>query len=220
MPRPCLPFAPLRQLTSHPLRPSPSLSILQPSVYPHTRLDTPNSTPIRQRNSYSSASSRWKLRQGNDFFARTARVQGLKSRAAFKLLEIHSRHAIFAPDQTIVDLGYAPGSWSQVALERTRPAGRVVGIDLIPAMPPRGVSTIQGDFLEGRVRGLVKSFLREGRRRDGDGHEGEVGEGERSYIDRERRGGTVTEGGEGGEERLVDVSGRYSPFFFFPRKHG
>lgn len=106
-----------------------------------------------------------------------------------------------------------------------------MGIDLIPAMPPRGVSTFQGDFLEERVRGMVKSFLKEGRKRDRSRPSGvgvgekvkeeegevEVEEGERSYIDRERRE-TVNEGGEeeGGEaeERLVDVSGTLSPVFF------
>lgn len=55
--------------------------------------------------------------------------------------------------------GYAPGSWSQVALERTKPTGRVLGIDLIPAQPPRGISTIQGNFLAPTVRQMVKDFL-------------------------------------------------------------
>ncbi|KAK7429669.1 2' O-ribose methyltransferase [Neonectria magnoliae] len=61
--------------------------------------------------------------------------------------------------QTVIDLGYAPGSWSQVALERTRPHGRVIGIDLIPAQPPRGVTTFQGDFLSPSVQALVKAFI-------------------------------------------------------------
>lgn len=58
--------------------------------------------------------------------------------------------------------GYAPGSWSQVAKDRTGPKGLVVGIDLIPAQPPRGVSTIQGNFLSPAVRSLVKTFVAEG----------------------------------------------------------
>ncbi|TPX15823.1 uncharacterized protein E0L32_000157 [Thyridium curvatum] len=143
----------------------------------------------------SSASSRWKQRQGKDFFAREAKVQGLKSRAAFKLLEIDAKYRIFKRGQSVVDLvrpfsllplypahcilspdisfllfvpyliahslgqGYAPGSWSQVAAERTKPTGRILGIDLIPAQPPRGVSTIQGDFLSPHVQHLVKQFL-------------------------------------------------------------
>ena len=69
------------------------------------------------RHASSSSSTRWKTRQGGDFFAKEARVQGLKSRAAFKLLEINEKHKLFKPGQTVVDLGYAPGSWSQVRLQ-------------------------------------------------------------------------------------------------------
>ncbi|KAJ8125603.1 hypothetical protein O1611_g8035 [Lasiodiplodia mahajangana] len=110
---------------------------------------------------WSSSNSRWKIRQGNDYFAREAKVRGLKSRAAFKLLEMNSKYKLFKRNQTIIDLGYAPGSWSQVAVERTKPHGRVVGIDLIPAQPPKGVSTIQGDFLSPLVQNMVKEYLAE-----------------------------------------------------------
>lgn len=61
--------------------------------------------------------------------------------------------------------GYAPGSWSQVALERTKPHSRVIGIDLIPAQPPKGVSTFQGDFLSPVVQQMVKNFIVESHRR-------------------------------------------------------
>ncbi|GAB1316280.1 2' O-ribose methyltransferase [Madurella fahalii] len=115
----------------------------------------------------SSASSRWKQRQGADHFAREARVQGLKSRAAFKLLELDAKYHLFrrGKGQVVVDLGFAPGSWSQVALDRTSPDGRVVGIDIIPAQPPRGVSTIQGNFLSPGVQAMVKQFLLDGEKR-------------------------------------------------------
>ncbi|SPO07142.1 related to mitochondrial rRNA methyltransferase [Cephalotrichum gorgonifer] len=92
----------------------------------------------------SAASTRWKTRQGNDPYTREAKLQGLKSRAAFKLLE-----------------GFAPGSWSQVALERTGPYNHVLGIDILPAQPPRGVSSVQGNFLSPAVRAIVKESLRE-----------------------------------------------------------
>ncbi|KAI1071101.1 hypothetical protein LB507_009672 [Fusarium sp. FIESC RH6] len=115
---------------------------------------------------WSSSGSRWKQRQGRDFYARGAKVQGLKSRAAFKLLEMDSKYRLFKGNgQTVVDLGYAPGSWSQVAVERTRPNGRVIGIDLIPAQPPRGVATFQGDFLSPDVQEMVKNFILESHRR-------------------------------------------------------
>ncbi|KAF4438096.1 ribosomal rna large subunit methyltransferase j [Fusarium austroafricanum] len=61
--------------------------------------------------------------------------------------------------------GYAPGSWSQVAMERTKPNGRVIGIDLIPAQPPRGVATFQGDFLSPVVQEMVKNFILESHQR-------------------------------------------------------
>ncbi|KAH6674144.1 putative ribosomal RNA methyltransferase MRM2, mitochondrial [Halenospora varia] len=75
------------------------------------------------------------------------------------LVQIDAKYRIFKKGQTVVDLGYAPGSWSQVAVERTKPSGRIVGIDIIPAQPPKGVSTIQGNFLSSEVREEVKRFL-------------------------------------------------------------
>ncbi|KAJ0416017.1 FtsJ-like methyltransferase-domain-containing protein [Aspergillus carlsbadensis] len=94
-----------------------------------------------------SSSKRWQARQLKDHFTREAAVQGLKSRAAFKLLQ-----------------GYAPGSWSQVALTRTQPNGRVLGVDIIPSQPPKGVSTIQGNFLDPEVQAYVRDFVRDPRR--------------------------------------------------------
>ncbi|KAL1993392.1 hypothetical protein VTN49DRAFT_3341 [Thermomyces lanuginosus] len=109
----------------------------------------------------SSSSKRWLARQRNDPYTREAMVQGLKSRAAFKLLQIDEQYRIFRKGQTVVDLGYAPGSWSQVAVTRTQPNGRVVGVDIIPAQPPKGVSTIQGNFLSPDVQQYVTDFLRD-----------------------------------------------------------
>jgi 21S rRNA (uridine2791-2'-O)-methyltransferase len=131
-----------------------------------------------------ASSKRWVERQSKDHFARAARVEGLKSRAAFKLLQINEKYHLFKPGQTVLDLGYAPGSWSQVraigaspfvvgsleadwaplpflqvAIDLTKPNGRVVGVDLIPAQPPKGVSTIQGDFLSSDVQRDLKVFL-------------------------------------------------------------
>ncbi|CAL8579104.1 2' O-ribose methyltransferase [Xanthoria parietina] len=110
----------------------------------------------------ASSSTRWQTRQGRDKLVTRAKVEGLKSRAAYKLLEINEKHKIFRPGQTVVDLGFAPGSWSQVAVDRTRPNGLVLGIDVIPAQPPQGVSTIQGNFLSPAVQDEVKKFLRAG----------------------------------------------------------
>ncbi|KAI7216517.1 FtsJ-domain-containing protein [Hortaea werneckii] len=164
-----------------------SLSACPRSPHPH----------FQTRSASSASSSRWKTRQSNDSYAREAKVAGLKSRAAFKLLEINDKYRLFRPGDTVVDLGYAPGSWSQVALNRTQPGGRVVGIDIIPAQPPRGVSTLQGDFLSVEIREELKRFVVEGQgrprrieemvRREGEG--GEEGEGwTEEELDREGRG--------------------------------
>ncbi|KAF3101183.1 2' O-ribose methyltransferase, variant 2 [Orbilia oligospora] len=60
---------------------------------------------------------------------------------------------------TVVDLGFAPGSWSQVAVHQTHPNGRVVGIDLLPAQPPKGVSSIQGNFLSPGIQASIRRYL-------------------------------------------------------------
>ncbi|ROW07622.1 hypothetical protein VPNG_06850 [Cytospora leucostoma] len=145
------------------------------SIFPDSPFSTHKPTPSTRRQ--ASTNSTWAARQARDPHARAAKVQGLKSRAGFKLLEIDARYKLFRNGQTVVDLGYAPGSWSQVAAERVGAGddgrgrrGIVVGIDLIPAQPPRGVTSIQGDFLSPRVRGLVREVVGEQvRRRDGGG---------------------------------------------------
>ncbi|KAI1140546.1 23S ribosomal RNA methyltransferase [Hypoxylon sp. FL0543] len=164
---------------------------------------------------WASSNSRWKQRQGSDYYAREAKVRGLKSRAAFKLLEMDSKYRLFKRGQTVIDLGFAPGSWSQVAVERTKPNGRVVGIDILPAQPPKGVSTIQGNFLSPSVQQLVKDYLIEFAQRKSPlvpevepSEEGESFITERpSYIDTERAE-SVASGHEEHLEnngRLVDV---------------
>ncbi|PFH60721.1 hypothetical protein XA68_10477 [Ophiocordyceps unilateralis] len=124
------------------------------------------------------------MRQRNDRQVREAKVKGLKSRAAFKLLELDSKYRLFKPNVTVVDLGYAPGSWSQVAIDRVRPHGQVIGIDLIPVQPPRGVASFQGNFLSPTVRRLFKEFIVNSRQQQVDN--GAVSAASPSYIDRER----------------------------------
>ncbi|CAJ0540053.1 Ff.00g073580.m01.CDS01 [Fusarium sp. VM40] len=168
---------------------------------------------------WSSSGSRWKQRQGRDSYARGAKVQGLKSRAAFKLLEMDSKYRLFKGNgQTVVDLGYAPGSWSQVAVERTKPNGRVIGIDLIPAQPPRGVATFQGDFLSPVVQEMVKKFILESHRRpppmqesdetDSSDPDERITIDRPSYLDMERHAGqneAPVPKAEASKKRIVDV---------------
>lgn len=87
-------------------------------------------------------------------------MQGLMSRAAFKLMELDDRFRLFnKPGMTTVDLGFAPGSWAQVAVERSKPRGRVIGVDILPCRPPPGVSAIQGNFLSKSVQDELKLML-------------------------------------------------------------
>ncbi|GAB7352281.1 hypothetical protein MBLNU459_g2741t1 [Dothideomycetes sp. NU459] len=151
-------------------------SLLQPQLQPAVLALSP------RRRHASSSSTRWKSRQGKDHFAREARVAGLKSRAAYKLLELDQKHRLFRRGATVVDLGFAPGSWSQVAVSRTAPAGRVVGIDVIPAQPPRGASAIQGNFLAAPVQAEVRAYVQD------------------YWRGRPRRRGALARKGDGAEE--------------------
>ena len=89
---------------------------------------------------------------------RRAREEGYRSRAAYKLLELDRRHRLLRPGMTVVDLGAAPGGWSQVAARRAGPRGRVVALDLLPMEPVPGVTFIQGDFREeGPLQALLEA---------------------------------------------------------------
>jgi len=103
------------------------------------------------------SSSRWRARQQSDPFVRRARERGWRSRAAFKLLELDERDRLLRPGQRIVDLGSAPGSWSQVAAAHAGADGRVVALDLLPMTPLDGVVFIQGDFRDSGVAGRLEA---------------------------------------------------------------
>jgi len=83
-----------------------------------------------------------------DPYVRKARADGYRSRAAFKLSDIDAKEKLFRPGQIVLDLGAAPGGWSQVAAEKVKPGGRVIAIDLVQIAPISGVTTLQGDFRE------------------------------------------------------------------------
>jgi 23S rRNA (uridine2552-2'-O)-methyltransferase len=88
----------------------------------------------------------WMQEHVNDHWVKEANRLGYRSRAAFKLIELAERDRLFRPGLTVVDLGSAPGSWSQVLHERLGPTARIVAIDLLPMSPIRGVTFVQGDF--------------------------------------------------------------------------
>lgn len=93
----------------------------------------------------------WMQEHVNDPWVQRAQAEGWRSRAAFKLMEIDDKAHLLRPGMTVVDLGSAPGSWSQVAGKRVQPGGRIIGLDLLPMEPLPGVEFIQGDFREDAV---------------------------------------------------------------------
>jgi 23S rRNA (uridine2552-2'-O)-methyltransferase len=88
----------------------------------------------------------WLRRHVTDPYVRKARAQGYRSRAAFKLLQLDEKERFLRPGMTVVDLGAAPGGWSQVAAAKVKPGGRVIAIDLLPVAPISGVTVLEGDF--------------------------------------------------------------------------
>ena len=94
----------------------------------------------------AKSSKEWLRRHVTDPYVKAARKQGYRSRAAFKLLELDKKESILKPGFTVVDLGAAPGGWSQVAAEKVKPGGRVIAIDLLDIAPISGVTALKGDF--------------------------------------------------------------------------
>lgn len=95
----------------------------------------------------------------NDPYVQKAKAEGYRSRAAYKLLELDKKDRLLVPGQLLVDLGAAPGSWSQVAVARLGSKGRVVAVDLLPMEPLPGVQFVQGDFREQEVLdALIKAL--------------------------------------------------------------
>ena len=92
------------------------------------------------------SNKQWLRRHVTDPYVRQAKAQGYRSRSAFKLLQIDAKEKILKPGQLVVDLGAAPGGWSQVAADKVKRAGRVISIDLLPIAPISGVAVLKGDF--------------------------------------------------------------------------
>jgi 23S rRNA (uridine2552-2'-O)-methyltransferase len=110
----------------------------------------------------TQASRRWLERQLNDPYVARARREGLRSRAAFKLMEIDDKAKLLKPGAKVVDLGAAPGGWSQVAAKRVHAGsgtGRVVAVDLLTMDPLPGVEFLQLDFLDPQAPDQLKALL-------------------------------------------------------------
>ncbi len=99
----------------------------------------------------SQSSQRWLKEHFSDPYVKKAQAEGLRSRAAYKLEELIERDRLLKPGMTVVDLGAAPGGWSQLVNERLRGNGRVVALDILPMQGISGVTFILGDFREESV---------------------------------------------------------------------
>jgi 23S rRNA (uridine2552-2'-O)-methyltransferase len=107
----------------------------------------------------------WKKRQQSDPYVKRAREAGYRARAAFKLMELDEKDRFFRPGQFVVDLGAAPGSWCQVALEKVGKRGRVIALDILSMEPIEDVVFIEGDFREDEPLAALEKAM-EGRRAD------------------------------------------------------
>lgn len=99
----------------------------------------------------SASSRRWLKEHFDDQYVQKAQKRGLRSRAVFKLEEVQQRDRILKPGQTVVDLGAAPGGWSQLVVDIQQGSGQVIACDILPMDPIAGVDFLEGDFREEAV---------------------------------------------------------------------
>jgi 23S rRNA (uridine2552-2'-O)-methyltransferase len=109
--------------------------------------------------SRSKSSSRWLKEHFSDPFVKRAQAEGWRSRAVFKLEELIERDRLLKPGMVVVDLGAAPGGWSQMVRERLGDAGRIVALDILPMQGIAGVEFIEGDFREETVVQQLEATL-------------------------------------------------------------
>ncbi|MGE5639541.1 MAG: RlmE family RNA methyltransferase [Clostridia bacterium] len=103
----------------------------------------------------AKSSKQWLRRHVTDPYVRRAQAEGFRSRAAYKLMEIDDKERLLRPGTAVLDLGAAPGGWSQVAAKRVMPGGRVAAVDLLKVEPIPGVHVVQGDFRDAAVRAAL-----------------------------------------------------------------
>lgn len=107
----------------------------------------------------SKSSARWLREHFDDVYVKKAQAEGVRSRAVYKLEELIDRDRLLKPGITVVDLGAAPGSWSQLVRQRLGEHGRVLATDILPMQGIAGVEFLQGDFREPKVLGELEALL-------------------------------------------------------------
>ncbi|EDQ00506.1 23S rRNA methyltransferase [Shewanella benthica] len=111
----------------------------------------------------TASSSRWLQEHFDDHYVKLAQKRGLRSRAAFKLEEIQEKDKLIRPGMTVVDLGAAPGGWSQVAVKLVGDRGKVIACDILAMDPIVGVDFLQGDFREEKVLDALLTRVGDGK---------------------------------------------------------
>lgn len=107
----------------------------------------------------SKSSNRWLQEHFDDPYVKLAQAKGYRSRAVFKLIEIQEKDRILKPGMAVVDLGAAPGGWSQYARDLVGPTGKIIALDILPVEPLTGIHFIQGDFRDDAVFGRLTDAL-------------------------------------------------------------
>lgn len=115
------------------------------------KVNSGKSKPGAAKKSNSASSKRWMQEHVNDFYVKEANKKGLRSRAVFKLEEINNKDKLIRSGMTVVDLGAAPGSWSQWAVDTVGLNGKVIACDILPMDSIAGVDFLQGDFRDDAV---------------------------------------------------------------------
>lgn len=115
-------------------------------------------TRVRTAKKRTASSTRWLQRQLNDPYVKQAKAEGYRSRAAYKLIELDEKFGLLKGIERVVDLGIAPGGWSQV-VRKVKPKAHVVGIDLLEVEPIEGVTIFQMDFMDDTAPSVLEEAL-------------------------------------------------------------
>src|SRR6185369_1230305 len=107
----------------------------------------------------TKTSKQWMMEHVNDVYVQRAKAEGYRSRGAYKLIEIAARDKLLKPGMVVVDLGAAPGGWSQVAAGKLGARGRVIAVDVLPMAPLQHATVLQGDFREDTVVAALEREL-------------------------------------------------------------
>ena len=116
-------------------------------------------TRVKTARGRKNSSTRWLKRQLNDPYVSEAKRMGYRSRAAFKIIELDDKLRFLARGARVVDLGAAPGGWTQIAIQRVGPAGRVVGLDILDWTPVPGATCLTLDFMDEKAPEMLKAAL-------------------------------------------------------------